>query len=252
MDLFIEQTFATELSKGLQPYLVTDQWLESDRERAYIFALPKFRDASVFPIEMHQESFNHRAFGNMPNEQDEEEKLPVWSLLGFVDLEKINGELQKVGSDDYVYLVRNAHEYVAPIEMQPDEIADSRDFIARLNTKMFVPRVPCLRDGGRDLMVPVNPFLYSLCLNEHGINFDLSPSMAKLVLDEDGKLKPFEKFTVWCYREAKSFLVDEETRIFYKDQELVEPFKDCPCILPESKDRLGLMLHLSCHHPLYD
>ena len=246
------------------PGVLEDNWMEGNEEqlvyRSFDVGISRVRNA----VRLEGKFDEHKTQINM--RRDAKDSLSAWltdwidnALFGvltgvlpenFTSAAQFPFELKAPTADRVVYGGgQSAEADITPADkFTPDMIGICKRKAIEDKHKRMRP----LRDGGRDLMVPVNPFLYSLCLNEHGINFDLSPSMAKLVLDEDGKLKPFEKFTVWCYREAKSFLVDEETRIFYKDQELVEPFKDCPCILPESKDRLGLMLHLSCHHPLHD
>ena len=133
MILCFNQPFATGICRGLYPAIFTDQPLVSNPERAYIYSLDVFRRATDFPIEWLQESFNNRIFGNIP----EENELPTNSLLGFVDILAADPRAQKLSTGESVYLVRNAHEFVAPFEIELDEIANYSDLI---NQFSMIPR----------------------------------------------------------------------------------------------------------------
>lgn len=246
MVLFVNQPFATALCRGLLPYLFTDQRLELN-ERVYIYALDVYRHVTDYPIEWHQESFNHFIFDNLTDAK----ALPTGAILGFVDVKSVCKEARAIGDGELVYLVTNAHLFVAPFEMAPDEIDANKSILKMMNTEMFVPRVPSLRNEGKEFFCPVNSFTYCVCLCEYDFTLDLSPSLSRLLLDAEGGLKPITKITLWNGTSAKSFQVDDATRILFRQDKLDE-LKRCPRILPESDDRVGAMVHFSCHHMLYD
>lgn len=248
MILCFNQPFATGICRGLYPAIYTDLPIVSKPQRAYIYSLEKFRKVTDYPIEWHQENFNYRIFGNMP----EDSELPTNALLGFVDIYGPDPAAQGAIFGETVYRVRNAHEFVAPFEVEPDEIAKYDDLIKQLNTQMFVPRVPYVCSNFSELVIPANAMLESLCRHGYDFNLELSPSIAKLVIDNHGELRPFKKFTIWYGDWANSYLMDDETKIFFRNKEEMELLKRCPRIYSVTENRVGARIHFSCHHPLFD
>ena len=248
MILCFNEPFATGISRGLYPTIFTDQRIVSFPERAYIYSLEVFRQVTDYPIEWHQESFNNRIFGNIP----EDSELPINALLGFVDIIGTDPSAQKLGTGETVYRIGNAHEFVAPFEIGLKEIDDYSNLLKQLNTQMYVPRVPFVRDSGTELVIPANAFVESLCRHGYNFNLDLSPSLARLVLDEQGNLRPFRKFTIWYSDWANSYLMDDETKIIIRSGEEIEKMKRCPRIYGTTEERVGARIHFSCHHPLFD
>jgi len=246
MDLFVNEPFALGHCLGVLPYLVTDQHL-SPKERVYIYALERFRQLTDYPVELHQEANNQRIYGNLP----EDEELPINVLLGSVDVVDIWPGTREIGEDERVYRVTNAHLFVAPFEIQPNEIEENAEIIKLMPTNTFFPRVPSLCDGGREFLCPTNDFMFDYCLNDGDVNLDLSPALSKLLLDDEGNLKPISKLTLWNGRWAKSYLVDDDTQIVFREGQMDELVR-CPRIFPETDNLVGAMVHFSCHHPLND
>lgn len=246
MIYFVNQPFGTGYVKGILPHLFTDQRLVFN-ERVYIYALEEYHRLSDYPLELHQECFNHKRYDNMPDD----EKLPVNAILGFVDVREVIAGARQIDEGEHVYAVTNAHMFVAPLEVEPDEIYKHDDIILMMNTQMFVPRVPSLRNGGTEFLCPTEAFHFELSKYGQSFKLDLSPSLAKLLLDENGDLKPITKLTLWCGSVAKSYLVEGEVEIVYRKENMDE-LQRCPRIFPESDERVGAMVQFPCNHHLYD
>jgi len=246
MVIFVNQPFATGLCRGLLPFLFTNQRL-SPNERVYIYALEKFRHITDYPLEWHQECFNHFVFDNMPKKPS----LPEGKILGFVDVEDICYDAREVGPGEKVYRVFRAHLFEEPLEMQPNEVAKNKDTLRMMSAQMFVPRVPSLRDHGKEFFCPTNPYIFSICMYGYGFRLYLSPLVSKLLLDSKGYLKPITKITLWCGSSTKSFEVDDETRIVYSLENYDEWIR-CPRIFSASDKRFAAMVHFACNRIIND
>ena len=239
--VFVHQPFATLICRGLLPAVFTDQQFESFPVKAYIYALDEYKRAADYSYEWHQEYANQRTFGNMPKV----ESLPFNALIGTVTI---------VGPTDIpgFYLIRNAHEFIAPIDWEFDEIMKHEDYIERVNTKMFIPRVPHFIDECSNLIVPLNPFIHGVASFGGAFNVELVGSFAKLVLDENEKLKPFTKFTIWHGNDGMSFVVDDGTKVLYELVPNGSDLKRYPSLLSQDGTTTRSKLCFSCHIPLTD
>ncbi len=239
--VFIHQPYATLSCRGLLPVVFMDQQEVSKGVKVYVYALDRCKMVADYPYEWHLEYVNQLTFGNMPKA----ETLPTNALIGSVTIEE---ETNIPG----LFTVRNAREFIAPFEMQVDEIFQNEEYINLMNTKMFIPRVPHLIDGGDNLVIPVNVFLSCLVQYDGDFNVELVGSFSKLVLDEDGMLKPFTKFTVWYDNEGKTFQVDEETEIMFELTTGGKDLKRYPTVLTIEGTTTHSWLHFSCLNPLND
>ena len=174
--------------------------------RLLIYATKPECDACT-PLEWQQEVINQQSFGNL----EPTDELPVNQLIGFVDLVREiphSFNLWSRGLKKPAYLVMNAHTFIAPLDINPDEVEQNLNFIELANTKFLIPRCPYLADNESELVLPVNAMLYAMAWTGTAISIQLEGDFAKLVLNEYGLLKPFTKYTLWFGREGKSFVVD--------------------------------------------
>ncbi len=239
--VFIHQPYASMTCKGLLPAVFAKLRGVSKGVKVYVYALDQCENATDYPYEWHLEYVNQHTFGNMPKA----ETLPVNALIGSVT---INGTTDVPG----LFSVINAREFIAPFEMLVDEVQQYEEYINRMNTRMYIPRVPHLIDGGDNLVIPVNVFLSCMAQYDADFKVELVGSFAKLVLDENGLLKPFTKFTIWYDNEGKSFLVDEDTEIIHELTADGKDLKRYPTVLATEGTTTHSWLHFSCHYPLND
>ncbi len=117
---------------------------------------------------------------------------------------------------------------------------------------MFIPRVPHLIDGGDNLVIPVNVFLSCMAQYDAYFKVELVGSFAKLVLDENGLLKPFTKFTIWHGNDGMSFVVDDGTKVLYELVPNGSDLKRYPSLLSQDGTTTRSKLCFSCRIPLTD
>ena len=239
--VFVHQPFATMACRGLLPAIFTDLQVESYPFKAYICALDFYKRAADYPYEWHQEYLNQYIFGNMPKVED----LPANALIGSVTV---------IGPTDIpgLFSVVNARQFVAPLQLPFHEFSQYEDIIERMNTTMFIPRVPHLIDHGQNLIVPLNVFSYDVASCGGNFSIELVGSFAKLVLDENGMLKPFTKFTIWYDDQGKSFLVDADTEIIHELTPDGSDLMRYPSQLSPDGTTLHAKLRFTCSSPLND
>ena len=239
--VFSNQPYATMISYGLLPVVKLKWRPESFPFVAYIYALEESKRDADNPIEWRQEYINQKIFGNMPDVQE----LPVNSLIGKV---VITGPTDVSG----LYYIRYARKFVAPLDVPFEELSQWEDNIKRLNSKVYVPRVPHLVDDDSILIVPVDDFTYELSKHSEKICIGLVGSFAKLVLDENGELKPFTKFILWNANEGMTYLVDANTGIRFEMTENGSDLKRYPSLYSSDGTTTLSWLVLSTGYPLYD
>ena len=242
MDFLIEnQPYASMSSEGLKSVARLNWRPKCFPCVAYVYAVEESKRESDNPIEWRQDYINQKLFGNMPDIHE----LPVNALIGKV---VITGETDIPG----LYNIRNARQFVAPFEVPFDELPQWEDYIKRLNSKVFVPCVPSLRDEESLLAFPLNDFAYALSKYGDKIRIGLVGSFAKLVLDENGILKPFTRFMVWNGKEGMTYLVDAESGVRYEMTEDGSDLKRFPSLYSSEGYTYRSWLVLSTGHPLYD
>lgn len=245
--LKIPQPYAEMTVRGLVSVIKLDTGEKETHGRIYIYATAPVINPKT-PLEWRQEVENHVVFGNLPPT----EELPTNRLIGFVDVVRtvpFDYNVWTLGMRDCAYLVTNAHYFVTPFILNPDEI--DLNFIRRANTCMFMPRQPFFRENGDELVIPVSDFIYQLAWSGNDFNVELTEDFAKLVLGKDGNLKPFTRFSVWRGNQAKRFIVDDETMIRHS---VMDDGSDL-CWYPSVVNPKGVAhvwLHFSCRHPLND
>ena len=239
--VFVHQPFATMICRGLLPVFYLDLQAKSYPCKVYVCSLAEFNRASDYTVEWHQECNNQRLFGNLPDTNE----LPVNQVIGSV---KVIGTTD----DPNLFCIRDAREFVAPFEVPFDQMSKYEEIIERMRTKMYIPHVPHLIDDGSNLVIPFNDFASSLAMYDHEFRIELVGSFAKLVLDEDGMLKPFSRFTVWNGTRGDCFAIDEDTRILHELNRDETDLKRYMSMLAPKGYTFRSWLHLSCHHPLND
>ena len=239
--VFVHQPFATMICRGLLPAIFPEVQAESYPYKAYVCALDQYKRAADYPYEWHLEYANQFRFGNMPKT----EALPVNALIGSVTV---------LGPTDIpgLFEVRNARQFVAPLEVPIDEFLQYENIIKRMNTSMFIPRVPHLIDGGNNLVLPLNPFLHGVASSGGGFSIELVGSFSKLVLDENGMRKPFTKYTIWYGNEGKSFHVDDKTGILHELTPNGNDLKRYPSVPSPDGTTTHEKLFFTCSCPLND
>lgn len=242
MDFLIEnQPYASMSSEGLKSVARLNWRPKIFPCVAYVYAVEESKRESDNPIEWRQDYINQKLFGNMPDIRE----LPVNALIGKV---VITGETDIPG----LYNIRNARQFVAPFEVPFEELPQWEDYIKLLNSKVFVPCVPSLRDDDSLLAFPLNDFAYELSKYGDKIRIGLVGSFAKLVLDENGILKPFTRFMVWNGKEGMTYLVDAESGVRYEMTEDGSDLKRYPSLYSSDGYTYRSWLVLSTNHPLYD
>ncbi len=213
---------ANMLVRGLISVIKMDA--EASEMPCLIYVFGSTEVEKNMPIEWELEVLLQTAFGNLPEQTDVK---PGTYVLGSLDI------VHEIGhwDDGILYQVENAH---------------------MIDSAIFVAKTPFLRDGGNELFIPTNPYLYSLASNGEGLSLELVGDFAQLVLDENGFLKPFVKYTLWCGEELKSFIVDEETTIHHELNEDGTDLRRYRSVLSPNGFATRAWLHLSCRHPWDD
>ena len=239
--VFLHQPYATMTSYGLFPVARVKWRPESFPCVAYIYAIEESKREADNPHELRQEYVNQKVFGNMPDTRE----LPVNQLIGKV---VITGPTDIPG----IYYIRDARKFIAPLDVPFEELPQWEDYIKQLNSKVFVPRVPHLVDDDSTLVVPLDTFSYELSKYSDKICIGLVGSFAKLVLDENGQLKPFTKFILWNANEGMTYLVDSNTGIRFEMTEDDSDLKRYPSLFSPDGTMFRSWLVLSTGYPLYD
>ena len=112
--------------------------------------------------------------------------------------------------------------------------------------------MPSLSDEESMLSLPLDVFDFEVSKFDGKICLELAGSLAKLVLDENGMLKPFTKFKLWNGRVGMSYLVDDETCIRYEMNENSSDLKRYPSLFSPDGYTFRAWLILSTKHPLND
>ena len=184
--VFSHQPYATMSSFGLLP-VVRLKWRPKRFPCvAYVYAIEESESDADNPIEWWQEYINQKKFGNIPNRS----WLPVNALIGKVE---ITGETDVPG----LYYITNAHQFVAPLDVPIEDLPQWEKHLGRLYSTVFIPDVPSLSDEESMLSLPLDVFDFEVSKFDGKICLELAGSLAKLVLDENGMLKPFTKFKLW-------------------------------------------------------
>jgi hypothetical protein len=208
---------------------------------AYVYAIEESESDADNPIEWWQEYINQKKFGNIPNRS----WLPVNALIGKVE---ITGETDVPG----LYYITNAHQFVAPLDVPIEDLPQWEKHLGRLYSTVFIPDVPSLSDEESMLSLPLDVFDFKVSKFDGKICLELAGSLAKLVLDENGMLKPFTKFKLWNGRVGMSYLVDDETCIRYEMNENSSDLKRYPSLFSPDGYTFRAWLILSTKHPLND
>ena len=203
---FTPQPYATMIAKGLLNAVRTRLHFEK-AHRIFIYAGEPVTNPAM-PIEWVQEVINHQLFGNLAETKD----LPTNELVGFVDVLCPADPRSSVWTldEEPAYLVGNAHAFDNPLvflENEHDNLRGIEDFIP---SHVFKPVNPFLLDYDEELVLPVNRRLFHMAAMRQTLKFELTGLLAVTVLDDNGELKPFTKFTVINNRRAKSFLFEGE------------------------------------------
>ena len=218
--------------------------------RLFIYATkPEYE--TCIPLEWRQEVINQQLFGNL----ESTDELPINQLIGFVDLVRMiphNYNLWSLGSKKTAFLVTNAHTFIVPLDINPDEVEQNLDFIELVNTKILIPRHPYLTDNEAELVLPVNMRLYSMASTGAAIFIQLAGEFAKLVLNEYGLLKPFTRYTLWHDNEGKRFVVDADTEIVHELNADGSDLCRYPSMLSPDGMTTRASLRFSCRFPLND
>lgn len=239
--VFSHQPYATMSSFGLLP-VVRLKWRPKRFPCvAYVYAIEESESDADNPIEWWQEYINQKKFGNIPNRS----WLPVNALIGKVE---ITGETDVPG----LYYITNAHQFVAPLDVPIEDLPQWEKHLGRLYSTVFIPDVPSLSDEESMLSLPLDVFDFEVSKYDGKICLELAGSLAKLVLDENGMLKPFTKFKLWNGKVGMSYLVDDETCIRYEMNENSSDLKRYPSLFSPDGYTFRAWLILSTKHPLND
>lgn len=245
-----QQPYASMLVKGLMNVVRIASQHPLENRRILIYATEPVSDPAT-PIEWVQEVNNQQSFGNLADTQD----LPRHELVGFVDVlgpADPDTNVWAAGKGERAYLVGNAHEFVMPLHITPNEVQEHLDFIKRVNTTVHIPRCPFFKDNGNNLVLPVNVFLDSLAWNEQDFSIELVGDFAKLVLYEHGLLKPFLRYTIWHGGIGRTFAVDDDTEVRYEINADNSDLRRYPSALAPDGTTTRAKLHFSCRFPLND
>lgn len=235
------QPYATMSSYGLLP-VVRLKWRPKRFPcMAYVYAIEESESDADNPIEWRQEYINQKKFGNIPNRS----WLPVNALIGSVE---ITGETDVPG----LYYIRNARRFVAPLDVPVEDLPQWEKHLGRLCSTVFVPNVPSLSDEESILSLPFDVFDFEVSKYDSKICLELAGSLARLVLDKNGMLKPFTKFMLWNGKVNKSYLLDDETSIRYEMNENGSDLKRYPSLYSPDGYTFRAWLVLSTKHPLND
>ena len=207
---------------------------------AYVYAIEESKREADNPLEWRQEHINQKVFGNMPDTRE----LPVNKLIGKVVI---------TGPTDIpeLYYIRNARKFVTPLDVPFEALPKWGFGIKLLYSRVFVPRVPHLINDDSILVVPLDDFAYELSKHSDKICIGLVGSFAKLVLDENGELKPFTKFILWNANEGMTYLVDANTGIRFEMTEDGSDLKRYPSLFSTDGTMTRSWLVLSTGYPLY-
>lgn len=240
-NLFIQQPFATMLARGLRNAVFDDHFLKGDR--LFIYALPSFYMSNT-PLEWFQAVNNHQLFGNLPPTAD----LPTSKCVGFVDvLCKADGrESQWTAIHEPSVILTNAHEFDTPQRKSPGSWYDADD----IPSHVFHAHQPYAFRCDNELVIPVNEKFYRIASKGGNISFELSGSLAVCALDDNGLLKDFEKFTVICGQQSKSFLMTEHCDIMWEQKPNDDELVFYPSVYNESGKAPRAKLLLTCTYPL--
>lgn len=244
-NLFIQQPFATMLVRGLRNAVFDDNF--SKGCRLFINALPCFLMPELpVPLEWFQVVNNHQLFGNLPPTDD----LPTGKCIGFADvLCKADGtENQWTAIHEPTVLLTNAHEFDNPQGDTPSSWQDAED----IPSHVFHARQPHTLHQDDELVIPVNERLYRIASREGDISFELVDNLAVCALGDDCFPKDFEKFTVVCGQQSKSFLWDLNCDIMWEQKAEDDELVFYPSVFNKSGNAPHAKLFLSCHYPLID
>ena len=239
-NLFIQQPFATMLVRGLRNAAFDDHF--SKGCRLFVNALPCFMMPNV-PLEWFQAINNHQLFGNLPPTAD----LPTGKCVGFVDVMcKADGTARQwTAIHEPTVLLANAHEFDTPQGHSPRSWHDADD----IPSHVFHARQPhAFRD--EELVIPVNEKFYRFATHGGNIGFELTESLAVCALDDDGLLKDFDKFTVICGQQSKSFLMTEQSDIIWEQRPNDDELALYQSVYSKSGKAPRAKLLLSCNYPL--
>lgn len=240
-NLFIQQPFATMLVRGLRNGVFDDQF--SKGCRLYINALPCFMMSDV-PLEWFQAVNNHQLFGNLPPTAD----LPTGKCVGFVDvLDKADGtECQWTAIHEPTVLLTNAHEFDTPLGKELRSWYDADN----IPSHVFRFNLPYALYHDDELVIPVNEKLYRFASRGGNITFELTGSLAGCALENDGLLRDFERFTVICGQQSKSFLWNKGCDILWEQRPNDDELVLYPSVFNKSGKAPRAKLLLTCNYPL--
>lgn len=242
-NLFIQQPFATMLARGLRNAVFDDNF--SKGCRLFINALPYFLMPDV-PLEWFQAVNNHQLFGNLPPTDN----LPNGKCIGFVDvLCRADGtENQWTAIHEPTVLLINAHEFDYPQGDTPSSWLEAED----IPSHVFHARQPHTLHQDDELVIPVNERLYRIASREGNISFELVDNLAVCALGDDCFPKDFEKFTVICGQQSKSFQWNLNCDIMWEQKAEDDELVLYPSVYNESGKAPHAKLFLSCRYPLID
>lgn len=243
---FTPQPYATMIAKGLLNAVRTSLHLEK-AQRIFIYAGEPVTNPAM-PIEWTQEVINHQLFGNLAETKD----LPTNELVGFVDVVCPADPMSNVWTLDKkpAYLVGNAHAFDSPLVILDNKNGKVHGIEDYVPSHVFKPAHPYLLDYDEELVLPVNRRLFYMASMRQTLKFELTGSLAVQVLDDNGELKPFSKFTVINNRRAKSFLFEGE--LCYELTPDSTDLQLYPSVTSANGQKEHVQLVLSCRYALDD
>jgi hypothetical protein len=199
---------------------------------------------SDVPLEWFQAVNNHQLFGNLPPTAD----LPTGKCVGFVDvLAKADGtESQWAAVHEPSVLLTKAHEFDTPLGKELRSPYDADD----IPSHVFHAKLPYAFRHDEELVIPVNEKFYRFASRGGNITFELTGTLAGCALENDGLLRDFERFTVICGQQSKSFLWNKGCDILWEQRPNDDELVLYPSVFNKSGKAPRAKLLLTCNYPL--
>lgn len=241
VDFFIQQPHAEMLVRGLRNAIPDEHFSKGDR--IYINAAVPVLDLNT-PLEQLQEVINQQLFGNLPPT----DTLPYSKCIGFVDvLCRADGREGPWSAIlEPTVIVTNAHEFDTPQPIMPRKSYEAED----IPSHKFRASRPYVLSYGDELVIPVNDKLFRNATQGGNISLELSGELASCVLNEDKLLKDFEKLTLVCGRQAKSFIWTSKCDVMWEQNPNNDELKLYPSVYAASGKAPHAKLLLTCEYPL--